>query len=453
MLSVFIIAMVLPVFNTLMQKELLMDPGNPFHALFLVSVAIVCGLVAGSYPSLYLSSFNPAAVLKGLKLKTDSAAMIRKGLVVFQFSVSVVFIISTVIVYMQIQHVKNRELGFNKNNLIEIDLQHDGTKDFSVIKEDLMRTGVIENAALSDHVTIGGGDTDDRFTWQGKSDANHIAIAFRNVSPEFIAVSGMKIIEGRDFGSNAAAERSNIIITASMAKLMGKESAIGKIIQSPRNNEEGQYTNMTVAGIVNDYVYGNMYGQPGPVILFCMQSKNANLLYVRLKPHNNAAQALSKIAAVMKKNNPAYPLQYKFTDDQFNAMFMNETLISRVAGIFAVLAIVISCLGLFGLAAYTAERRTKEIGIRKVLGASVAGIAALLSKDFIKLVSLSCIVAFPVAWWMMNNWLQDYQYRVKINPWIFIASGVTALLIALLTISSQAIKAAIANPVKSLRTE
>ncbi|HTE13247.1 MAG TPA: ABC transporter permease, partial [Chitinophagaceae bacterium] len=437
-LAIVIISLALPAFNILMQKNLSLGLDNPYHSLALFIIIIICGLVAGSYPSLYLSSFNPAFVLKGLKLKTGSAAFIRKGLVVFQFTVSVVFIICTIIVYMQIAHVKNRQLGFNRNNLIEIDMQHDVTKDFLLIKQDLLRTGTIENAALSDHTTMRGGDTDDRFLWQGKPADNQISIAFRNISPEFVATSGMQISEGRDFGSNAAAESSNIIITESMAKIMGKESAIAKIIQSPRGNEGGHFTNMNVVGIVKDYVYGNMYGAPGPVIFFCMQSKNANLVYVRVKPNIHITQALAKIEAVMKKDNPAYPLQYKFADDQFNEMFLNEMLISRVSGIFAVLAIVISCLGLFGLATYTAAQRIKEIGIRKVLGASVAGIASLLSKDFIKLVAVSCLVAFPVAWWIMHSWLRNYQYRIKISPWIFIAAGAVALLVALITISFQA---------------
>jgi ABC-type antimicrobial peptide transport system permease subunit len=230
---------------------------------------------------------------------------------------------------------------------------------------------------------------------------------------------------------------------------MGKESAIGKILF----NEGDPSTKMTVVGVVNDYVYGNMYGQPDPVGFMWLPPQYASIMYVRIKPQGNTEQALAKIEAVMKKNNPAYPFEYKFVDDQFNQMFLSEMLVSKLSRVFAALAIIISCLGLFGLAAYTAERRTKEIGIRKVLGASVEGLTALLSKDFIKLVTTSCIIAFPVAWWIMQNWLQDYAYRIQISWWIFLAAGFLAILIALITVSFQAIKAAIANPVKSLRTE
>jgi putative ABC transport system permease protein len=452
--AIIFIAIALPSFNMVMHKQLLLNGESPLHIIGLLSIAVICGLVAGSYPSLYLSSFNPALVLKGLKLKTGSASLIRKSLVVLQFTVSVVFIISTIIVYMQIQHVKDRKLGFKKENLIEIDMQHDISKTFPLLKQDLLHSGLIENVALSNHATIYGGNTDNRFKWQGKPQDNEKDIAFRNVSPEFILTSGMQMVEGRDFRADASSEASNVIINESMSKLMGKGNALGKIIQSTEGNGENNYTNMTVVGVISDFVFGNMYDAKSmPVIYFCQPSREANLVYVRLKPQSGAQQTLAKIENVMKKDNPAYPLQYKFVDDQFNQMFLNETLTSKVSAVFAILAIIISCLGLFGLAAFTAERRTKEIGIRKVLGASVTGLASLLSKDFLQLVLISCLIAFPLAGWIMNNWLQNYEYRISMSWWIFIAAGLVALLIALLTISVQTIKAAVANPVYSLRSE
>ncbi|HTB27092.1 MAG TPA: ABC transporter permease [Puia sp.] len=454
-LSIVIMTLALPAFNILMQKQLSLALGNPLHILTLLIITIICGLVAGSYPSLYLSSFKPALVLKGMKLKAGNTVFIRKGLVVLQFSVSLVFIISTMIVYMQIQHVKHRNLGFDKDNLVELNMQHDVAENFTIIKSDLFRSGVVEYAALSDHSTIYDGNTDNRFRWEGKSENSDIEIAFRNVSPEFISTSGMHISEGRDFGANGGAENSNVIITNSLEKILGKGSAIGKIIQSKRGDNDAVYKNFNVVGVVDDYVYGNIYGSPGPVIFFCgmPQRSNANLVYVRLKPTKDPSEALAKIVTVMKKDNPAYPPEYKFVDDQFNEMYFNEQLTSKVSGIFASLAIVISCLGLFGLAAFTAERRVKEIGIRKVLGASVTSLTSLLSKDFLQLVLVSCLVAFPVAWWIMHNWLQNYEFRIVISWWIFIIAGIMALLIASLTIGFQTIKAALANPVKNLRTE
>jgi len=342
-----------------------------------------------------------------------------------------------------------------------MDAQGNIVKDFPAIKQDLISTGVVDNAAMADHNTIGDGNNTSSINWPGKAPNSSIIISQRLVSAEFMSTAGMHIVEGRDFqpgdaiefGDNHAPKDSNqvfnVIVTESMEKLLGKGSAIGKIMERPTNN--GTY-HMIVKGVIKDYLYGDMYVQSSPVIFYYIPQA-ASLMYVRIKPQSDPENALVKIAAVMKKDNPGYPFDYKFVDDQFNAMFTSEMLISKLSRVFASLAILISCLGLFGLAAYTAERRTKEIGVRKVLGASVHGIAALLSKEFIKLVCISCIVAFPVAWWAMHNWLQNYQYRIEISWWIFLIAGTAAILIALLTVSFQAIKAAVANPVKSLRTE
>ncbi|MBN8789635.1 MAG: ABC transporter permease, partial [Terrimonas sp.] len=323
----------------------------------------------------------------------------------------------------------------------------------SLLTENLLHTGFVENVTIADHKIINGGNTDARFNWKGKPENSSIPIAFRHIGNNFMSVTGIKIVEGRDFDKNSNGDNSNVIITRSFADLLGNESAVGKIIQSPRGQKQGEYKNVTVIGVADDHVYGNMYDRPGPMIFFNEPVDYGNLLYLLLKPTDDLSQALQSIESVMKKNNPAYPFEYKFVDDQFNEKFKTETLMSKLSTLFAALAIIISCLGLFGLAAYTAERRVKEIGIRKVLGASVTGIAGLLSKDFLQLVALSCLVAFPVAWWMMLNWLQNYQYRIHIEWWVFAATGMLSMLIALLTVSFQAIKAAMVNPVKSLRTE
>ena len=447
-----IMSIVLPLFNSLVEKNLALEIFNPLHISALVLITLICGIVAGSYPSLYLSSFNPVSVLKGVKLKTGGAAFIRKGLVVLQFSISIILIISTIIIYQQIQHVKSRQLGFDKNNLLEMDMQGDMAKNYSVIKSDLMNTGVIEDVALSDHTTIYDGNNSDGFTWQGKPAGAKILISNRYVTPEFMKTSGIKLLKGRNFelSDTSYNKTLNIIITESLEKLMGKESGIGKIIRY-----EGDTSGMTatVVGVVNDYVYGNMYTKSDPVMFVCTAPQNTTVMYVRAKPSVKTDQALVKIEAVIKKDNPAYPFEYRFVDDQFNAMFQNETLISKLSRVFATLAILISCLGLFGLAAYTAERRTKEIGIRKVLGASVTGITTLLSVDFLKLIAISALVSFPIAWWMMNKWLLNYEYRITISAWVFVISGVLAVIISLVTISFQSIRAALMNPVKSLRTE
>lgn len=452
-LAVVIVSLALPAFNLLVQKNLSLALNNPLHLTALIAITIVCGLLAGSYPALYLSSFNPVFVLKGLKLKTGSAAFIRKGLVVLQFMVSIILIISTIIVFQQIQHVKSRNLGFNKNNLLQTDVTGDIAKNYTSIKQELLNTGYVDNVALSDHATIYGGNNTNGLTWEGKTTTAQILISQRYVSTGFFNTSGIKILEGRDIAetdSTIVNKTINIVITRSLEKLMGKGSALGKKIRY-----EGDNSGMAaqVVGVVNDYVYGDMYGKPDPVMFFYSKPENTTVMYVHLKPQADAEKSLAQMQTIMKKYNPAYPFTYQFVDDQFNQMFLSEMLISKLSRVFAALAIIISCLGLFGLAAYTAERRTREIGIRKVLGASVGGITTLLSKDFLKLVGIACVTAFPVAWWMMHNWLQNYQYRIEISWWVFLLAGILAMLIALITISFQSIKAAIANPVKNLRTE
>jgi len=365
-------------------------------------------------------------------------------LVIGQFTVSIVFIISTILVYQQIQHVKNRDLGLDKDQLISMRTNDEIINRYSVIKQDLINTGVVKNSALSNSQLLSGGNNGSGLEWEGGTDTEDVLISFRYVSSDFINTTGMELVEGRGFSENMAKDNTNTIITASFAKLMGKESAIGKQIIRD--------TNYTVIGVVKDYLYGDMYGASDPVMFFNFHDE-ARHLFIKIDTEIATIDALSKIERVMKKNNPAFPFEYTFVDEQFETKFKSEQLVGKLSKVFALLAILISCLGLFGLAAYTAEQRSKEIGVRKVLGASVSGIVRLLSKDFLKLVGISILIAAPIAWFTMNNWLQDFAYRIEINWWIFIIAGVVAIMIALITVSFQAIKAAIANPIKSLRTE
>ena len=448
-LGVLIILTVLPGFNILIEGHLTPGLDNPVHLAALFAIALLCGLVAGSYPALYLSSFQAVQVFKGLKIKDGAASYIRKGLVVLQFSISIIFIISTIIIYQQIQHIKSRDLGYNKNNLISIDARGDIIKNFTAIKQDLLNTGLIENAGLNSFNTLSIGNNSSSYNWKGKDESKSILISNRIVSPELIPTLGLTLKEGRHFNSDIISDSNNVIITESFARLMGKETALGKVIQRPT---EDAVLNFTVVGVVKDFIYGDMYGTSDPVI-FYSQPSQARYLFIRNKPSAKTEQVLAAIETVLKKNNPAYPFQYTFVDDQFNNRFKSEMLIGKLSRSFSILAILISCLGLFGLSAYTAERRIKEIGIRKVLGASVAGITGLLSKDFIQLVLIASLVAFPVAWLAMNKWLQSYAYRIQISWWVFALAGISALVIALVTISFQSVKAALMNPVKNLRTE
>lgn len=452
LVAMVIISLTLPAFNALVEKQLNLGLRNPLHLGALAAITLICGLVTGSYPSFYLSSFNPVSVLKGLKLKNGSAVLIRKGLVVLQFTVSIVLIISTIIIYQQIQHVRNRNLGFNVHHLLQVDMNAEMISNYNVVKQDLLKTGLVEEVAMSNYNTLYGGNNSSGLTWEGKKPNSQVLLSLRYVSPGFVNTSGMQLLEGRDFVHTDSVEskNTNVMITRSLEQLMGQGTAIGKTLHWDRDTSGAQ---LHVVGVVNDYVYGNMYDKSDPVIFFCVNKKDASNLYVRLKDGTDARQALQQIGAVIQKDNPTYPFTFHFVDDQFNQMLSNERLFGKLSNVFATLAILISCLGLFGLAAYTAERRIKEIGIRKVLGASVTGITVLLSKDFLKLVGAACIVAFPLAWWVMQNWLQGYKYRIEISGWIFVAAGVAAVLIALITVSFQSVKAAITSPAKNLRTE
>jgi ABC-type antimicrobial peptide transport system permease subunit len=445
LLAVGLLYLLMPYYNELVEKQLSVNLFNPVHLGCLLGIGLLTGLIAGSYPAFYLSSFNPVKVLKGIKVKTSVGTMfIRKGLVITQFTASVILIISTIIVYKQVQHIKNRNLGYNKDNLIYMDLQGNMKDHFNEIKHSLIATGYVENAATSLHDALHVYSYGDGFNWQGKNPNAKLPIHSNVVSDEYLSTMHMKLVDGRDFYQGNI-DSTNVIINESMAKLMGKEGKIGSIITS------GNYK-LTVVGIIKDFIYNDVYGSGSPLIFF-NGNYSATVMAVRFKPNVNLSQALQKTEAVMKSENPGFPFEYRFADKDFDSMFSSETLIGKLAGVFALLAIFISCLGLFGLAAYTAERRTKEIGIRKVLGASVTRLTGLLAKEFLQLVALSCLIAFPVAWWFMHDWLQDYAYRTTMQWWVFVSAGIAALFIALITVSFQAIKAAIANPVKSLRTE
>jgi putative ABC transport system permease protein len=441
-----LIYIMLPAFNSLVEKQLSIDLFNPVHLGFIIGIGFITGLIAGSYPAFYLSSFNPVYVLKGIKIKAGSGVnFIRKGLVVSQFVISIVLIISTIIIYQQVNHIKTRNLGYNKDNLLNVNLQGQLKDHFDVIKNDLIATGAVDNAALNEFLAMQVYGSSNDFRWDGKDPNDKVSVNNNHVGPGFIKTMGIKLTAGRDFYSDAKVDSNNIIINQSLAKKMGKAGRVGSIIAIDKYQ-------LRVVGIVNDLVYNNMYGESDPLILFC-NPRATNNLTIHLKAGTDLPQAIEKIGNVIKKDNPGYPFEYSFLDEEFNKLFKSETLIGKLASVFAVLAIFISCLGLFGLAAYTAGRRIKEIGIRKVLGASVSGLVSLLSVDFLQLVALSCLIAFPIAWWAMSKWLQDYQYRIEIHWWVFAISGVLALLIALATVSFQAIKAALINPVKSLRSE
>jgi putative ABC transport system permease protein len=449
LIAALIVLLALPSFNTLVQKKLVFDFTQPAVWAGLPLLALVCGVLAGSYPSLYLSSFNPATVFKGLGVGKNSATVyIRKGLVITQFVISIILIISTIIIYRQIEHVKDRQLGYNKDNIVYIPLKAKMNSHFPAIYQDLLSTGVVENAALSNSRILELGSSSGDFSWQGKTPNSQLLVSMEWSSPQYISTMGMKLLAGRDFYPDISTDTSSIIINETLAKILGNKDHVGEIIT--RDNGKGK--EYKIIGIVKNFIYNDMYKDPDPMIIFC-DTTNVNQMLVRLKGGQDVSKQLAKVETVIKSNNPGYPFESSFMDEEFNNIFKSEMLVGKLSRLFALLTILISCLGLFGLAAYTAERRTKEIGIRKVLGATVANMITLLSKDFLRLVAIASIVAFPLSWWIMNKWLQDFAYRINISWWVFVIAGGLAVVIALFTVSFQAVKAAIANPVNSLRTE
>ncbi|RXG31961.1 ABC transporter permease [Leeuwenhoekiella marinoflava] len=444
-LSVLVLILILPAFNALIDKQLSLGITIPSHLLSLLAITLICGILAGLYPAFYLSSFKPIDVLKGNRIQAKGAGFIRKGLVITQFVISIIFIISTLLVYQQVQHVKNRDLGMNKENLIQIPVNGNVIKNRNSITESLKNSGMITSVGLSNSNILSAGNNGSGLKWQGGDNTEDVLVSYRYINDEYLTAAGIELVEGRGFSSVVSNDSANALITESFAKLMGTESPIGKTID--------RYGDVyTIIGVTNDYLYGDMYGTSDPVMFFNYPPE-AQYMYIKTNPKYAATEILNTIETTLKTYNPGYPFKYRFVDDDFNARFKSEQLVGSLSQIFALLAILISCLGLFGLSAFTAEQRRKEIGVRKVLGSSVAGIVRLLSKDFIVLVLIAIVIAVPVAWFMMHNWLQGFAYRISINVWVFAVAGIAAIGIALLTVSFQAIKAAIANPVKSLRTE
>ena len=435
-------------FNQLVGKQLTIDLFKPVHLAVLLGIGLVTGLLAGSYPAFYLSSFSPISVLNTVRLRAGNwAAFVRKGLVILQFTISILLIICTTIVYQQVGFARTRDWGFNQNRLLSMDVEGNIQPHYDAIRADLLRTGIVENTALSmDNITSTGWWSSDGYTWPDKPEAEaHRDIENEQVTASYFATEGMRIVAGRGFRDDSHADDNNVVINESMAKLMGSHGQPGNIITADRP--------LTIIGVVHDFVFNNGFvANTSPMVIY-NRPTNADYMTLRLKMGVDLGAAMVKVGDVMQRDNPGYPFRFQFLDEQLDQLFKTEMLMGQLSAIFTALAIFISCLGLFGLAAYSASRRSKEIGIRKVLGASTQGLAALLSRDFVKWVLLSCVVAFPLGWWLMKSWLQDYAYRTPIHWWVFGLAGVSALVIALVTVSVQAVRAAVANPVRSLRSQ
>jgi putative ABC transport system permease protein len=445
-LTIILVQLSLPFFNSLSDKQMSIPWSNPLFWLSGVSFMVLTGLVAGSYPAFYLSGFNPVKVLKGTFRAGRFASLPRKVLVVVQFTVSVVLIIGTIIVYRQIQFAKGRPVGYSREGLITIEMNTPELyQNYNAMRHDLIENGGAADMGESNSSITEIWSNNNGVEWEGKDPNTDPLFGTIAVTHDFGNTVGWQIIEGRDFSREFPADTGAFILTESAVKLAGIKNPVGKIMKWAGKDH-------VVIGVVKDMVMESPYKAVVPTI-FHMEYGWVRLITVRIKPTMPVREALAKMEAVFKKYNPGAPFEYKFVDETYAKKFSDEERIGNLATFFAVLAIFISCLGLFGLASFVAEQRTKEIGIRKVVGASVFNLWQMLSKDFVALVIIACLIAIPVAWYFLNQWLQNYDYRAQISWWIFAAAVAGALLITLLTVSFQAIKAAVANPVKSLRTE
>jgi len=445
-LSLVMVALLLPLFNDVAGKKIEINWASPMFWLFSMLFILITGLVSGSYPAFYLSSFQPLKVLKGTYRVGRFASVPRKILVVMQFTVSVMLIIGTVIVYQQIQHAKNRPIGYTRNGLINLGMENEISEHYEAIRNELKSSGAIEEMAGSNSPLTQVWNTNGGFEWEGK-DPN-LAVDFPNnrVSYEFGKTVNWKIKAGRDFSREFATDSAAFIINESAAKFLGFKDPVGTVLKW---NDKP----FTIIGIVKDIMQESPFYPVRPSLYHIGKYEDMFNLILKLNPHKNAKQSLTGIEKVLKKYTPGVPFDYKFVDEEFGNKFRAEERVGKLASYFAILAIFISCLGLFGMASFVAEQRTKEIGIRKVLGASVVNVWRLLSTEFFVLVLVSCIIATPIAWYYLDNWLANYDYRIEIGWPVFALAALAALIITLLTVSFQAIKAAIANPVKSLRTE
>ena len=445
-LCLVLVALLLPLFNEVASKKIDMPWQNPIFWGFSLVFITLTGLLSGSYPAFYLSSFQPLKVLKGTFRVGRFASIPRKVLVVTQFTVSVMLIIGTIIVYQQIQHAKNRPIGYSRNGLVAIGMEKEVREHYEAVRTALKNSGAVEEMAASNSPLTQVWNTNGSFDWEGK-DPN-MAVDFPNnkVSYEFGKTVQWRIKEGRDFSRDFATDSAAFIINEAAAKFLGFKDPVGKILKW----EDQPFT---IIGVVNDIMQESPFYPVRPTLYHISTLDNMYNLVLRINPNKPVRQSIVQIEQVFKKYSPDVPFDYKFVDEDFGNKFRAEERIGKLASYFAVLAIFISCLGLFGMASFVAEQRTKEIGIRKVLGASVSNLWRLLSKEFMLLVLLSCFIAAPIAYYYLNNWLTNYDYRIEIRWPVFVLAASAALLITLLTVSFQAIKAAIANPIRSLRTE
>ncbi len=450
-LSIILVQFCLPWFNGIAAKKISLPYTSILFWLSGIVFTTLTGLLAGVYPALYLSSFNPVKVLKGTSHAGRSAALPRKLLVTLQFTVSVVLIIGTLVIYRQIQFAKSRPLGYNGDNLLQVQINSsEFAGKLELFRSELKNTGVVADIAAAASPVTSVWSANNGFSWRGMLKAQQAEFFNTiNVTHDYGKAVGWQFMEGRDFSRKMSIDSAGLVLNEAAAKLMGLQHATGETIKWKQIND----VNFTVLGVVKNMVMESPFADAEPAIFFIYPRDGMNYMFIKLNPQANTSRAIAKIESVFKKITPQTPFAYSFANEDYNSKFASEERQGKLATIFAALAITISCLGLFGLVSFIAEQRTKEIGVRKVLGASVLNVWGLLSKEFMILVFIALLIASPLAYYFMHNWLQQYQYRIQISWWIFAVAGASAIFITLATVSYQGIKAALANPVKSLRTE
>jgi ABC-type antimicrobial peptide transport system permease subunit len=442
-LAIVLVEFLLPLFNRISGKNLALDlSGNLMIYLVLICIALFTGILSGSYPAVFLSSFLPVKVLKGSFQSSSANPTFRKVLVVFQFSLSIILIICTALIYSQLQYIKNRDLGFDRENLIYIGMNDMIAQNYEAIKSEMLQNPYILNVTRTFQIPSYNRYSADA-DWEGKDPSQKIMLNISIVDPDYLDTLKLEIIEGRNFSWDLSTDTSHCILNEEAVKQMGLYSPVGKWL---RHGEKGE-----IIGVIKNYHFMPFSYEIQPLMLL-YNPQNFRYAMIRIGG-KNIPQTLGLLEKLWNKFAPEYPFEYHFLNEDFEEIYKRERQMGEVFRYFTFLAVFISCLGLFGLASFMAEQRTKEIGIRKVLGASVSGITILLSKEFTKWVLVANIIAWPVAYFAMNKWLQGYAYRVKFSLLTFVLAGVLALVISILTVSYQAIRAALANPVDSLRYE
>ncbi|MHA4809340.1 ABC transporter permease [Flavitalea flava] len=444
-LAIGLVILVLPAFNHLTGKQISFPYGTSSFWLSLVSLTLITGAISGSYPALFLSSFQPIRVLKGSMKFSSPAAWFRKGLVVFQFMLSILLIIGTIVVSRQVGYVQTINLGYDRENLVYIPLEGTLTEKYQLFKAEAARIpGVREITRISQAPTSienGTGGVE----WDGKDPNSKPMFTNVSVGYDFVKTMKLKLIAGRDFSKDFATDSVGYLLNEEAVKRTGYKDPIGKPLTFWQKKGK-------IVGILKNFHFNSMHAPINPLIVRLREKEEWGNALVRTEA-GKTRQAIAGLEQLCRQLNPQFPFSYQFSDEEYQKLYKSEAIVNNLSNCFACLAIFISCLGLLGLAMFTAEQRTKEFGVRKVLGASVSSLFTLLSKDFLVLVGIAFLIASPLAWWAMNNWLQNFAYHISLEWWVFLMAGMMALFIALLTVSIQAIKVAVANPVKSLRTE